>query len=413
MFIKFTTALFALIFTFSVFANEYFDKGFHAEQVKDYIQAIAWYQKAANQGHAEAQSNLGRIYYRGLGVEYDVIKANVWYQKAANQGHAEAEYGLALLYRYRRDTERDFAQAIAWYQKAANQGHAEAQYSLGRIYYNGRGVGVKQDYDQSHYWYLKAANQGHIEAQEIIGDNYFKGNFGAKKDYVQAATWYQKLADQGSDNAKLKLARMYRSGKGVKRDLNMSIALYTQSNKPMAKQEQLYTKKILNCEKANKSKLFNIILKCADRETLRTAVKKLGAEVIQESYGKWGDSYLSANILKNSSKLYLLYLRNAFAKAVYTFPSNTDTAQISKIYSFVSSKYGKADSAVGNTSVGKVTYEWYLEDGIVLAVSRGWPNTTTYITYSYPEKKQAVMVEQEQQRKAIEAENYEAQSNAF
>ncbi len=57
---------------------------------QDYQQAFAWYQKAAEQGNAGAQNNLGLMYYNGKGVEQDYIKALEWYQKAAEQGDAKA-----------------------------------------------------------------------------------------------------------------------------------------------------------------------------------------------------------------------------------------------------------------------------------------------------------------------------------
>ena len=49
---------------------------------QDEQQAAQWYQKAANQGHAVAQYNLGVMYYNGLGVPQDDQQAKAWYQKA-------------------------------------------------------------------------------------------------------------------------------------------------------------------------------------------------------------------------------------------------------------------------------------------------------------------------------------------
>ncbi|WP_198022325.1 tetratricopeptide repeat protein [Candidatus Odyssella acanthamoebae] len=48
-------------------------------------------QKAAEQGHAGAQSNLGGMYYKGEGVEKNAEKAVEWYQKAAEKGNALAQ----------------------------------------------------------------------------------------------------------------------------------------------------------------------------------------------------------------------------------------------------------------------------------------------------------------------------------
>jgi TPR repeat protein len=50
--------------------------------LKDYKQAVYWYQKAADQGYAEAQSILGVMYANGKGVLKDLSKAKYWIKKA-------------------------------------------------------------------------------------------------------------------------------------------------------------------------------------------------------------------------------------------------------------------------------------------------------------------------------------------
>jgi TPR repeat protein len=56
--------------------------------------AVEWYRKAADQGHAEAQYNLGVMYERGKGVGQSDPTAAQWYFKAAEQGHADAQKNL-------------------------------------------------------------------------------------------------------------------------------------------------------------------------------------------------------------------------------------------------------------------------------------------------------------------------------
>lgn len=46
-------------------------------------QAFGWFRKAAVQGHSPAQAMLGAMYYDGLGVQRDYNQALAWYQKAA------------------------------------------------------------------------------------------------------------------------------------------------------------------------------------------------------------------------------------------------------------------------------------------------------------------------------------------
>ncbi|KAG0077887.1 hypothetical protein BGZ93_003569, partial [Podila epicladia] len=53
-------------------------------------QAMEWYQ-AADQGHADAQFNMGFLYEKGQGVTQDYTQAMEWHLKAADQGHASAQ----------------------------------------------------------------------------------------------------------------------------------------------------------------------------------------------------------------------------------------------------------------------------------------------------------------------------------
>jgi hypothetical protein len=64
---------------------------------QDYVKAMIWYQKAADQGFAPAQLNVGWLYENGLGVGKDLVKARKWYQKSAERGNAEAKISLDRL----------------------------------------------------------------------------------------------------------------------------------------------------------------------------------------------------------------------------------------------------------------------------------------------------------------------------
>ena len=53
---------------------------------RDDAEAVRWYRKAAKQGYAKAQCNLGVAYENGQGVKQDHDEAVRWYLKAAEQG---------------------------------------------------------------------------------------------------------------------------------------------------------------------------------------------------------------------------------------------------------------------------------------------------------------------------------------
>ncbi len=55
---------------------------------QDYAEAVKRYRKAAQQGNALAQFNLGGMYYNGQGVTQDYVTAHMWWNIAASKGNA-------------------------------------------------------------------------------------------------------------------------------------------------------------------------------------------------------------------------------------------------------------------------------------------------------------------------------------
>jgi hypothetical protein len=91
---------------------------------KDAVQAVYWYQKAAEQGYADAQYNLGVMYATGGGgLIKDESKAVYWWQKAAAQGQVNSQYNLGLWYELGRGgLSKSLAKAQYWYEKSAGAG---------------------------------------------------------------------------------------------------------------------------------------------------------------------------------------------------------------------------------------------------------------------------------------------------
>jgi TPR repeat protein len=57
---------------------------------QDDVQAVKWYGKAAEQGHALAQFNLGGMYGSGRGVKRDEVRSFMWLTLAAEGGDVAA-----------------------------------------------------------------------------------------------------------------------------------------------------------------------------------------------------------------------------------------------------------------------------------------------------------------------------------
>jgi uncharacterized protein len=87
-----------------------------------------------------------------------------WYRRAADQGLADAQYNLGILYSTGHGVPQDHAEAMKWYRLAADQDVADAQYYVGILY--AKGQGVPQDYVQAYKWFELSAARGNNASVE-------------------------------------------------------------------------------------------------------------------------------------------------------------------------------------------------------------------------------------------------------
>ena len=66
-----------------------------------------------------AQNLIGYLYDKGLGVEKNAEIANQWYLKAAEQGFAKAQFNLGLSYEKRYWHFKNMVEAVKWYHKSS------------------------------------------------------------------------------------------------------------------------------------------------------------------------------------------------------------------------------------------------------------------------------------------------------
>ena len=89
-------------------------------------QAIKELNEMQNLTEAHKNNCLGECYFLGKGINWDFDEAVYWFQKAAQQGNADAQYYLGECYYHGLGVKKDKRQGIRWYQNAARQGHADA-----------------------------------------------------------------------------------------------------------------------------------------------------------------------------------------------------------------------------------------------------------------------------------------------
>ena len=216
---------------------------------KDIVEAIAWYEKAAELNNVEAYLALGKIYAEGdVKVTKDMIKAIDWYKKAADLKCVEAYLALGRIYLDADGVPKDEHQAIRWFCKAAvlnneealkwfqepakldnsdaltelgafakteeelqclaTNGDAKDKLNLAQRYYKGDAV-ITKDIIKAIDWYEKAAVLGSLEAYLALGDIYVDGDEQVTKDRFKAISWYERAAALGSLEACLALGGIY------------------------------------------------------------------------------------------------------------------------------------------------------------------------------------------------------------
>ena len=110
----------------------------------DYRTALNVWLPQAQEGDKEAQTYVGEIYEKGLGLPPDYVVAAAWYRKAAAQGHSRAQINLGFLYEKGLGVEPDPRQALTWYRQASGLQEA-ISLDTGTIRWNSPGPDTQQE----------------------------------------------------------------------------------------------------------------------------------------------------------------------------------------------------------------------------------------------------------------------------
>lgn len=128
----------------------------------DYPAAIKEWRPLAINGDADAQFNLGQAYKLGRGVPVDFKLAEGWYRKAAEQGHFQAEDNLGLILFQNGDRPK----AMPYIEKSAVRGEPRAQYVLATALFNGDLA--KKDWVRAYALMTRASASGLSQASASL-----------------------------------------------------------------------------------------------------------------------------------------------------------------------------------------------------------------------------------------------------
>lgn len=184
------------------------------------VEALAWWNKAAKQGHREADAYVGLGYKEGFGgslINQDEARRR--FKRAAGKGSPLAQLLLGIEY-YQTDLPDKKAEAAELFRLSAEKGNEIARSFLRLIMR--KGFAAKQEFGKSIKWKKEAQKVDLVTLETQAGINYFKGN-GAALDYGQAVKWWQIAADQEDTQAQALLGTAYYTGRGIGQDYTKAV----------------------------------------------------------------------------------------------------------------------------------------------------------------------------------------------
>ena len=286
---------------------------------KNYGEAVDWYKKAAEQGHAKAMRNLGKMYDDGMWAPRNVVEAVKWYVDAAVKGdkvaktllgklaadadtapfvsiyaktafdNDEWERGvvaalstdmsnctlqmwLAYCYIEGKGVEKDVDEAFKWCRRAAEGGNHWSMNKLGLMYEFGDGT--EKNLEEAFRWYKAAAENGHAGGQYNLGDMYEFGK-GTEQDLAAAFKWYKASAEKGNSVGQYHLGDMYEHGKGTAKNAKLAVEWYTKAAKKGSNDAQKALERIEAETAAAKNDPIKALNDMIGLQSVKDQVKKL------------------------------------------------------------------------------------------------------------------------------------------
>ncbi|MCD8525152.1 MAG: sel1 repeat family protein [Gammaproteobacteria bacterium] len=217
-------------------------------------EALTWYIKAADEGHARAQFIVSQRFKDGQhGCPMNIETSLKYLQMAANGNHTDAQFELAVYLKEGNPEQQDQTKALFYFKSAASKGHIEAHYQAGLLMlathpaqaYTHFKQAAQQDHSLAQLACIKRQIQEHRDITDCLSfceqlvetelkedvsfwlarllDTGVAGKIDKEKAYIL----YQSLATKGHIWAHYYSATMLESGTGVARNISEAESLYT------------------------------------------------------------------------------------------------------------------------------------------------------------------------------------------
>lgn len=203
------------------------------ESINENEKGLKWYIKAAENGFANAQFNVGRMYDYRYGSKKGILQndnyAKKYYIMSINNKNSQlgSQYSVINLFII-YESEKDSASMKKILEQSVKEGveMQQAPFLLASKFY-------KNDSKRAYGLFRISAENGFDRAQYRIG-KYFEDGIIVERDMGEAAKWYQKAADQGNWSAQDRLGEVYEKlyRKTLdERHLRLSLKWYYKSRK--------------------------------------------------------------------------------------------------------------------------------------------------------------------------------------
>lgn len=150
-----------------------------------------------------------------------------FYREMANHGYLTPMKKLAYVLRYVKKSPQNLNESFKWYLKAASLDDPESILAVGDMLRDGHGT--EQNPVRAIEYYKKVANNSHAHKVDRKAAAsrlaYTYENF--LEDGKNAIKWLKKSFRLGNTDARLKIAEIYRDGKGIKADGEKAIEWFT------------------------------------------------------------------------------------------------------------------------------------------------------------------------------------------
>ena len=166
---------------------------------KDYELAFGLFNKLYeyNDSNSEINKYLADMYFNGYGTSQDFIKAKDLYENLEDN---ESKFNLALIF---KNHLKEYDKALELFKSIKS---VESQFEQALMLYNG--LGVEENKNEAYFKFYACAMSKYAYSYPFIGDCYYYG-YGVKKDYNEALKWYELALGENIPKQNLNIGLTY------------------------------------------------------------------------------------------------------------------------------------------------------------------------------------------------------------